>query len=184
MLAWGGEKEQAKEQEAGNSDAKNWQDEALRIFEKTVPRLKRRNTTGRDDSILSDFDRHRQSLLKQGNNNETWGAEIRRYLNDVEDVAKDTDVVKWWQASSVPCERLFSSSKQVAVERRSRLGSDHFEQLLMMKSAWQDTMVDWAAVNSDTVEEVELNEYSDLLQADVDADKWEKEDEQFIIYSD
>ena len=35
-LAWGGEREQAEEQEAGNQDAKNWQDEAFNIFEETV----------------------------------------------------------------------------------------------------------------------------------------------------
>ncbi|KAF8336706.1 hypothetical protein F5887DRAFT_891208, partial [Amanita rubescens] len=35
-LAWGGELEQAAEQGKGNLDAKNWQDEALQVFEKAV----------------------------------------------------------------------------------------------------------------------------------------------------
>lgn len=35
-MAWGGEREQAREREAGNEDAKNWQDIALQIFERTV----------------------------------------------------------------------------------------------------------------------------------------------------
>ena len=35
-MAWGGEKEQAKEREAGIRGAKNWKDIALRIFEETV----------------------------------------------------------------------------------------------------------------------------------------------------
>ena len=35
-LAWGGEREQAEEREAGNQDVKNWQDKALNIFEETV----------------------------------------------------------------------------------------------------------------------------------------------------
>ena len=36
QLAWGGEKEQEEERLAGNFVAKNWQDEALRIFEQMV----------------------------------------------------------------------------------------------------------------------------------------------------
>jgi hypothetical protein len=35
-LAWGGPVEQAAEIEAGNPDAKDWQDKALKIVEKTV----------------------------------------------------------------------------------------------------------------------------------------------------
>jgi hypothetical protein len=35
-LAWGGAKEQEAELEAGNFQAKNWQDEARKILEKTV----------------------------------------------------------------------------------------------------------------------------------------------------
>ncbi|KAF8874802.1 hypothetical protein BD779DRAFT_1420492, partial [Infundibulicybe gibba] len=35
-LAWGGEKEQRAEREAGNPNAKNWQDEALKLVERTV----------------------------------------------------------------------------------------------------------------------------------------------------
>jgi len=35
-LAWGGAEEQATEIEAGNFDAKDWQDEARKIVEKTV----------------------------------------------------------------------------------------------------------------------------------------------------
>jgi hypothetical protein len=88
------------------------------------------------------------------------------------------------QASSVPCERLFSAGKQVATERRSRLGSDRFEQLLVMKSAWQGTLVDWAAVNSDSIEEVDLNEYNDLLEADNDAKMWDDEDKHFLFETD
>ena len=35
-LTWGGEAEQAREQAAGNYNAKNWQDEARKVVEKTV----------------------------------------------------------------------------------------------------------------------------------------------------
>lgn len=48
-----------------------------------------------------------------------------------------------------------------------------------MKSAWQGSIVDWAAINSGIIEEVHVNEYTDLLQADNDAKEWEKEDDGF-----
>jgi hypothetical protein len=35
-LVWGGEKEQKEEMAAGNQNAKNWQDEALKILENVV----------------------------------------------------------------------------------------------------------------------------------------------------
>ena len=35
-LAWGGAKEQEQEREAGNLDAKNWQDEANKVLETEV----------------------------------------------------------------------------------------------------------------------------------------------------
>jgi hypothetical protein len=38
-LAWGGAKEQEAEYEAGNFKAKNWQDEAQKILEKTVSNI-------------------------------------------------------------------------------------------------------------------------------------------------
>jgi hypothetical protein len=37
-MAWGGAKEQAEEIEAGNMNAKNWQDKAQKILESTVSR--------------------------------------------------------------------------------------------------------------------------------------------------
>ena len=37
--AWGGPEEQAKEQAAGNYDAKDWQDEARKVVETTVGSL-------------------------------------------------------------------------------------------------------------------------------------------------
>ena len=46
------------------------------------------------------------------------------------------------QASSVPCERLFSNGKLIATDHRARLGSDRFEELQIVKSAWKDVVVD------------------------------------------
>jgi hypothetical protein len=85
------------------------------------------------------------------------------------------------QASSVPCERLFSSGGEVATKRRSQLGDARFEQLVMMKSAWMN-VGNLAAWNSTKVEEVdegsdagsEMIEYEDMLTADRDHEEWDK----------
>jgi hypothetical protein len=82
-------------------------------------------------------------------------------------------------ASSVPCERLFSAAKEIADDRRSRLGSKKFEELQLMKFAWRDTIPDLAPQNSNEVEEIVspsiIGEYKALLsddnwQADFDND--------------
>jgi len=46
-----------------------------------------------------------------------------------------------------------------------------------MKSAWQGSLTDWAAINSNEAEEVDLVEYSKLLDADEKALAWDREDE-------
>lgn len=52
-----------------------------------------------DESILSDFDRHRLTLLSTNQaEEEGWESEMRRYLKDIPaDVTKETDIVKWWE---------------------------------------------------------------------------------------
>jgi hypothetical protein len=52
-----------------------------------------------NESILSEFDRHRLSLLaSQDEEEEGWQSEMRRYLKDLPaNVRRDTDIVKWWQ---------------------------------------------------------------------------------------
>ena len=46
---------------------------------------------------LSDFDKHRQTLLMD-NTEESWASELGRYLGTMErDIKKDTDLVEWWQ---------------------------------------------------------------------------------------
>jgi hAT family C-terminal dimerisation region len=114
------------------------------------------------------------------------------------------DLVAWWQdnakryptlalialdvlpiqASSVPCEHLFSSSKQVATDRRACLGSKRFEEILMMKSVWHGSIADWASIYSNQVEEVDLVDYKDLLQADMRVQAWDLEDEAYDHDSD
>jgi hypothetical protein len=73
--------------------------------------------------------------------------------------------------SSVPCERLFSSSKQVADDRRARLGAKRFEELQLMKFAWRQSVGDCAAWNSGLVEEVDLDSYQDMLTGDAFEDE-------------
>jgi hypothetical protein len=90
------------------------------------------------------------------------------------------------QASSVPCERLFSAGGEVATKRRSQLGEARFEKLILMKSAWNNNIGNLAAWNSTKVEEVddsELLEYKDMLTADRDFEEWDKtvEDEIIIV---
>ena len=58
---------------------------------------------------------------------------------------------------------------------------DLFEQIAVMKSAWQGTVVDSAAINSQMAKEVILTEFSDLLQAENDAREWDKEDDEFML---
>jgi hypothetical protein len=145
--------------------------------------------------LSTEYDRFRQSLLET-DDGEGWSSELRRYLNDRPgDVTKDTDIVKWWQdhaalfptlarialdilpcqASSVPCERLFSASKQTADLRRSSLGSKRFEELQIMKFAWRKKILDNAEQNWARVEEVQLGEYSEFLEVDETSAEWDKQ---------
>jgi hypothetical protein len=143
--------------------------------------------------LSSEYDLYRRSLL-QTEDGEGWASELRRYLNDRPgDVTKDTDIVEWWQdhatlfptlarmaldilpcqVSSVPCERLFSASKQTADLRRSALGSKRFEELQIMKFAWRSKIQDTAGQNWARVEEVEIGEYSEILEADETSAGWD-----------
>jgi hypothetical protein len=156
-------------------------------------------------ALSSDYDRYRQSLLQTGDG-EGWSSELRRYLNDRPgDVTKNTDIVKWWQdhaplfptlarialdilpcqASSVPCERLFSASKQTADLRRSSLGAKRFEELQLMKFAWRSKILDNAEQNWARVEEVQLGEYSEFLEAEERSAEWDQQlvdADEFVYY--
>jgi len=79
------------------------------------------------------------------------------------------------QASSVPCERLFSGSKQIATDRRASLGSKVFEELVIMKSAWGPDLYDMAAWNNSQIEEVNFFDFEEMLVDDSDCIAWEKE---------
>ena len=107
-MAWGGLEEQRREQEAGNPNAKNWCDEALKTVEKTmeeywnsdvdVPTHMSNTSTNLDDNntLESKFDCHRHLLLTQCTNSgaEGWATELHHYLGDLPvDVTKETNIV-------------------------------------------------------------------------------------------
>jgi hypothetical protein len=75
----------------------------------------------------------------------------------------------------VPCEHLFLASKQTADLRRSSLGVKHFEELQIMKFAWRKKIFDNAEQNWVRVEEVQLGEYSEFLEADETSMEWDKQ---------
>ena len=55
-----------------------------------------------DQSVLSEFDRHRLTLLANQTEDEGWQSEKGRYLKDVPaNFTKDTDIVEWWQVCAV-----------------------------------------------------------------------------------
>ncbi|KAH8982152.1 hypothetical protein EDB83DRAFT_2536613 [Lactarius deliciosus] len=112
-MAWGGAEEQAEEIQAGNKEAKNWQDKAQKILETTMqeyytassitsPGPSHMNAGGpataiESKSVMSDFDRfHLGRVTKDAD--ERWAPELRCYLKELpSDVTKETDIVKWWQ---------------------------------------------------------------------------------------
>ncbi len=149
---------------------------------------------GKSDSLLSEYDRHRQTLISQ-EADEEWTSELRRYLKVVPaDVTRATDIVKWWsdhakvyptlarialdilpmQASSVPCERVFSAAKLVATDHRARLSPVVFEELQVLKFAWRDSLLDWVALNGEEIEENE-EMFVHCLAEDNELKEWEKE---------
>lgn len=115
-MQWGGAEEQAKEREAGNMNAVNWQDEAMRIVERTMQDYWEEAEEDAADgkapvsraplssvNTESEFDRHRRLLIAKARRDGTaashlgWPTELRRYLEDMpSDVSKHMIVVKWW----------------------------------------------------------------------------------------
>jgi hypothetical protein len=70
---------------------------------------------------------------------------------------------------SVPCERLFLGSKQIATDHQVCLGPVVFEELVIMKSAWGPDLYDMVAWNEAQVEEVDLFDFEEMLIEDVDS---------------
>jgi hypothetical protein len=58
-------------------------------------------TTSSKTATLSEFDKHRETLLSE-DMEEGWASELRRYLSTMQrDVTKQTDIVEWWQVSKL-----------------------------------------------------------------------------------
>ena len=79
------------------------------------------------------------------------------------------------QASSVPCERLFSGTKKIAVDHRAHLKSAVFEELVVMGSAWRPDIYDMAAWTSSQEEEVDFFDFEDMLFNDAEMVAWEND---------
>ncbi|KAG6824472.1 hypothetical protein H0H87_010387 [Tephrocybe sp. NHM501043] len=145
--------------------------------------------------IVDDFNLHCQTLLTH-KDSEGWQAELCQYLKDVPaDILRDTDIVEYWQdhcqvypmlgcmaldvipyhASSVPCECLFLASKQTADNCCACLGVTTFEQLQIMKFAWRSKTTDIAAINSQHVNEINVEPFQELLGEDHDFEGWDKD---------
>jgi uncharacterized Zn finger protein len=76
----------------------------------------------------------------------------------------------------VPCERVFSSSKLTATDRRARLKAETFEELQMLKAGWRSSVVNLSKVNTDIVEEVLDKEFEDFVLEDEELAQWDHED--------
>ena len=121
-MAWGGAKEQEEERAAGNPNAKNWHNEALKILEQTAKdywELSRgsdplhnadsdtqgdaTDTPPKAETLGSAFDRRRRELEANRRMNGYslgWQEELRRYLTCIADnVSKDMNVIEWWAVS-------------------------------------------------------------------------------------
>ena len=88
------------------------------------------------------------------------------------------------QASSVPCEHLFSASKQTAEHQRASLGADQFEELQIMKFACPKNVTDLTIWNSGQIEEVDLDEFKEMHNADKSTVEFNKMVDEFIMKDD
>jgi hypothetical protein len=70
---------------------------------------------------------------------------------------------------------VFSSTKQVATDRRASLGPTLFEELTILKSAWGPNIYDAAAWNAAQVEEVSLLDFEEMLGDNADTAEWDKD---------
>ena len=69
------------------------------------------------------------------------------------------------QASSVPCEHVFSGSKLTATDHRARLKAEIFEQLQVLKGVLRSQVVNFAELSSREMVMV-MDEFEDIFLAD------------------
>ena len=78
------------------------------------------------------------------------------------------------QASSVPCERIFSTAKLTATDHRSHIKTDMFE---ILNSTWRDHLINLAEVNDENLEECA----DDFLNFLIDENEWETWEQEEMI---
>lgn len=78
---------------------------------------------------------------------------------------------------SVPCERLFSNSAEIATDHRSHLSEGKFKQLQVLKYSWRKQVIDTTCVNSSSYEEVYLGKFQQLLKRDEELLEWDNGEE-------
>ena len=67
----------------------------------TAPNAAAVNPAPGEARTLSEFDKHRETLLSD-DAEDGWASELRRYLATMQrDVKKDTDIVEWWQVRNL-----------------------------------------------------------------------------------
>ena len=84
----------------------------------------------------------------------------------------------------MPCERIFSGSKQNATDRRASLGNKRFEELEIMKSAWKSNLTDLAAWNSGEVEEIQMEDFEEMLVNEEELENQWMQDDNMEMYTD
>ena len=105
---------------AGNPNAKNWYDKALKIVERTIqeywtenrplvsklapPHAMSSNAETPVGTLKSEFDCHCWMLRENANCTNMakmgWSKELHQYLTVIEDgVSKDMDIITWWLVS-------------------------------------------------------------------------------------
>ena len=127
----------------GNPDAKDWQDVARQIVEKTMSHCFFVDRDGDSDSIdpdgtllcdtpspysdeltagahiLSDFDKHRETLL-EANTEEGWASELRRFQCAMhQDVTKYTDLVVWVRVCQVGAGEMLAAEVDVEINQNT-----------------------------------------------------------------
>ncbi|KIJ09744.1 hypothetical protein PAXINDRAFT_157818 [Paxillus involutus ATCC 200175] len=119
-------------------------------------------STHKNDTLESEFDRHRRELIK------------RRWDKD------DTDIVKWWGEHAQEYPTLTRIAKDIATNHHSRLGSENFEKLQVMKHTWRSNIKDLATCNSTKAEEVQLEGFKELLVCDAEMMEWDNDEADII----
>jgi len=56
------------------------------------------------------------------------------------------------QASSVPCEWLFSSAQKIETDTHTCLGAELFEKIQILKHSWKSNLEDYACMNEENDE--------------------------------